>query len=70
MATNKKKKKVTPKVAANEKYQYTLKLVTSETCFTCKQQCPRGLAYLEKMSVPGAIGKGVPCRLTKGKGFK
>ncbi|MFC0470786.1 hypothetical protein ACFFHM_09850 [Halalkalibacter kiskunsagensis] len=70
MATNKKKKKAAPKIAASEKYQYTMKLVTSETCFICKQQCPRGLAYLEKMSKPGAIGKGVPCRLTKGRGFK
>jgi hypothetical protein len=70
MSSNSKKKKATPKISASEKYQYTLKIVTSETCITCKQQCPRGLAYLEKMSKPGAIGKGVPCILTRGRGFK
>ncbi|WNB91340.1 hypothetical protein [Bacillus sp. NEB1478] len=52
------------------KYQHTLKMVTSETCIACKTQCARGLEYIERMSEPGAFGKGVPCHLTKGKGFR
>jgi hypothetical protein len=52
------------------KYQYTQKMVTSETCIACKTQCVRGLAYMERMSQPGAMGKGVPCHLTKGRGHK
>ncbi|MDQ0337474.1 hypothetical protein J2S00_000244 [Caldalkalibacillus uzonensis] len=51
------------------KFQHTMKIVTSDKCETCRQ-CERGLAYLEKMSQPGAIGYGVPCILTKGKAFK
>ena len=65
-----KKKKKDTLVFANEKYSDTMKMVTSNTCFFCKSQCSRGLAYLEKMSMPGAIGKGVPCILTKGRAFK
>ncbi|MCT8138406.1 hypothetical protein H1D32_12005 [Anaerobacillus sp. CMMVII] len=64
----KKKKEVF--VVTNDKYSTTMKVVTSNTCFVCKNQCARGLAYLERMSKPGAIGKGVPCILTKGKGYK
>ncbi len=64
------KKKVIPKKSAAEKYMYTMKMVTSQTCFHCKTPCVRGLAYLEKMQAPGAVGKGVPCILTKGKAFK
>ncbi|WP_368504212.1 hypothetical protein AB3N04_19500 [Alkalihalophilus sp. As8PL] len=72
MAAKKKssKAKHVPKKTASEKYAYTLKSVTSETCIKCKTPCSRGMAYVEKMSAPGAIGKGVPCILTKGKGFK
>ncbi|UTR10469.1 hypothetical protein MM300_21800 [Evansella sp. LMS18] len=67
----KKKKKIKGStVTAAEKYKYTLKMVTSETCIACKKQCPRGLAYIEKMSKPGAVGRGVPCILTKGKPYK
>ncbi|KHF40678.1 hypothetical protein LQ50_07705 [Halalkalibacter okhensis] len=69
MAT-KNKKKAAPKMTASEKYQYTMKVVTSATCIACKKQCTRGLQYIEKMSKPGAIGKGVACHLTKGKAFK
>ena len=43
-----------------------MKMVTVETCIQCKQQCARGLAYIEKMMKPGTIGQGVPCILTKG----
>ncbi|WP_227935921.1 hypothetical protein [Alkalihalobacillus deserti] len=67
MAKKTNKKKTAPKISVNEKYAFTMKMVTSETCFACKQQCTRGLTYLEKMAVPGAIGKGVPCILTKGR---
>ncbi|MGO4886496.1 hypothetical protein ACJ2A9_01950 [Anaerobacillus sp. MEB173] len=63
-----KKKKVIQKKEGN-KFEHTLKIVTSDTCIKCKQQCKRGLNYIEKMSEPGAVGYGVPCHLTKGKGF-
>ncbi|MGE5703594.1 MAG: hypothetical protein ACM32O_13805 [Clostridia bacterium] len=62
----KKVKKKDP--AAVERSRNNMKLVTSQTCAVCKQQCQRGLKYLEKMSEPGAIGYGVPCILTRGKG--
>lgn len=45
--------------------QYTMRIVESSTCAVCRQQCARGLRYLDKMSEPGAVGKGVPCILTK-----
>jgi hypothetical protein len=70
MATKNKKKKAAPKITAAEKYQYTMKIVTSATCLACKQQCTRGLRYIDKMSKPGNIGKGVACHLTKGRAFK
>ena len=63
-------KKKTVAVSPLDKNKYTMKIVTSNTCSICKSQCTRGIAYLEKMSKPGAVGKGVPCILTKGKGFK
>ncbi|GAF66808.1 hypothetical protein [Alkalihalobacillus trypoxylicola] len=66
----KAKKKIQTKSTPNEKYQHTLKHVTSDTCIICKQKCKKGIEYIEKMSVPGSIGKGVPCHLTKGKGIK
>lgn len=53
-----------------DKNKYNMKVVTSSTCEACKQQCAKGLLYLDKMSKPGAVGYGVPCILTKGKGFK
>lgn len=70
MAKKAKQGKTVIKAPANEKYAYTMKIVTSDTCHSCKSKCTRGIAYMEKMSHPGAIGKGVPCPLTKGKGFK
>jgi hypothetical protein len=45
--------------------QYSMRIVESSTCAVCKQQCPRGLRYLAKMSEPGAVGNGVPCILTR-----
>ncbi|GED72256.1 hypothetical protein BRE01_59580 [Brevibacillus reuszeri] len=62
MAKSKKSKKKNTKQHPN---QQNLKIVTSSTCQVCKQQCARGLAYLEQMSQPGKIGFGVPCILTK-----
>nr|WP_017727497.1 hypothetical protein [Halalkalibacterium ligniniphilum] len=65
-----KKSRTISQATAAEKYKHSMKMVTSETCFVCKSQCAKGLTYLERMSVPGAVGKGVPCILTKGKAFK
>ena len=62
MAKSKKAKKKNTKQHPN---QQNLKIVTSSTCQVCKQQCARGLAYLDQMSQPGKIGFGVPCILTK-----
>ncbi|MDQ1910096.1 hypothetical protein D3C73_1560150 [compost metagenome] len=56
-----KGKKNTP---SSDKKQYHMKVVTSDVCERCRK-CTRGLRYLEKMSEPGAVGKGVPCILTK-----
>jgi hypothetical protein len=64
------KKKKAILVSVDQKYSYTMKMVTSSTCFSCRNQCSRGLAYLEKMNKPGAVGKGVPCILTAGKAYK
>lgn len=61
------KKVLLPQV---NKHAFNMKVVTSDVCFACKTKCNRGIAYMEKMSQPGAIGKGVPCILTKGKGYK
>ncbi len=52
------------------KTQFNMKVVTVDTCIACKTQCERGIQYIAKMSLPGAIGRGVPCILTKGKGYK
>ncbi|EJL42667.1 hypothetical protein BAG01nite_32560 [Brevibacillus agri] len=62
-----KGKKVKKRNSRQHPNQLNLKIVTSSTCLACKQQCARGLAYLERMSQPGAIGNGVPCILTKPK---
>ncbi|MBN6187336.1 hypothetical protein JQN58_10175 [Aneurinibacillus sp. BA2021] len=57
-------------VSPEEKNRFNMKVVTVDKCIVCKQQCARGLAYIDKMAQPGAIGYGVPCILTKGKGYK
>ncbi|MBG9945358.1 hypothetical protein ABE237_20095 [Brevibacillus formosus] len=62
-----KGKKIKKKDTRQHPNQMQLKIVTSHTCQICKQQCARGLAYLEQMSRPGAIGFGVPCILTRQK---
>lgn len=53
-----------------DRNMFNMKVVTSDVCAVCKQQCERGIRYMEKMSQPGAVGYGVPCILTKGKGYK
>jgi len=45
--------------------QFTMRVVESSFCEVCKRQCARGIRYLAHMSVPGAIGQGVPCILTR-----
>jgi hypothetical protein len=57
-------KTVKKKVESNRP-QYTMKIVESSVCAVCKTPCERGLRYLAKMSEPGAVGKGVPCILTR-----
>jgi hypothetical protein len=47
-----------------------MKIVPVDTCIQCKQQCGRGLSYIDHMAEPGAIGYGVPCILTKGNKSK
>ena len=42
-----------------------IKIVASATCEVCKDKCQSGIKYLEKMSQPGAEGKGVPCSKQK-----
>ncbi|MEC0230208.1 MULTISPECIES: hypothetical protein [Paenibacillus] len=67
MAPPKGKGKVTKKKELSSRVQYTMRLVESSTCAVCKTPCTRGLRYLSMMSQPGALGKGVPCILTRRK---
>ncbi|WP_159887494.1 hypothetical protein [Paenibacillus puerhi] len=67
MSKNKKAKKNTP-VSSIDKNQFNMKVVLSDVCARCRK-CDRGVRYLEKMAVPGAVGKGVPCILTRGKAY-
>ncbi|QHT60402.1 hypothetical protein GXP70_10965 [Paenibacillus lycopersici] len=53
------------KKSSSERKQAVLKIVLSDTCAVCKTPCARGMQYLESMQKPGAIGKGVPCILTR-----
>ncbi len=53
------------KQMASDHKQVNYKLVLSQTCEVCKTPCARGTAYLERMRQPGAVGKGVPCVLTR-----
>lgn len=54
-----------PAQAKGEKVHKGMRLVTSEVCEACKTPCARGMAYAARMREPGAVGKGVPCILTK-----
>ncbi|MFC3344209.1 hypothetical protein [Paenibacillus abyssi] len=65
MSKNKKGK--AKKQLVSDKKQYVMKLVLSDTCAVCKTPCDRGMDYLARMSRPGAVGKGVPCILTRKK---
>lgn len=49
----------------SEKVKKEMKLVMSETCEVCKTPCADGIHYRERMRMPGTVGKGVPCILTK-----
>ncbi|WNQ13562.1 hypothetical protein MJA45_11275 [Paenibacillus aurantius] len=53
-----------------DRNQFNMKIVTSDVCHACKHKCARGIRYMEAMAQPGALGRGVPCMLTKGKGYK
>lgn len=64
----KKVKKNEP--SAMDRNRYNMKIVTSDVCISCKHQCARGIQYMQIMSRPGALGKGVPCILTRGKAYK
>lgn len=55
-------------ISGQDRMKHSMRMVTSETCVVCKRQCERGIRYMESMSHPGALGYGVPCILTKGKG--
>ncbi|MFS0727711.1 hypothetical protein [Paenibacillus sp. 1P07SE] len=52
---------------ASDRSQYRMKLVLSDTCAVCPTPCARGTRYLAQMEQPGALGKGVPCILTRVK---
>jgi hypothetical protein len=58
------KAKKIKKQIASDRVQPQMKIVTSDVCAVCKTPCARGLAYLERMTMPGAAGAGVPCVLT------
>jgi hypothetical protein len=60
MAKAKNKKKA----VASDSFKPQMKIVTSDVCAVCRTPCVRGLAYLDRMTVPGAVGEGVPCVLT------
>lgn len=60
-----KGKVVKKKKSASDRKQYYYKLVLSDTCAVCKTPCARGMRYLDRMKQPGAVGKGVPCVLTR-----
>ncbi|WP_246427476.1 hypothetical protein [Paenibacillus phyllosphaerae] len=60
-----KGKAVKKQKSPSERKQAVLKMVLSGTCAVCKTPCARGMRYLESMQEPGAVGKGVPCILTR-----
>ncbi|SDW34538.1 hypothetical protein [Paenibacillus sp. CF384] len=60
-----KGKVVKKKKSPSDRKQAVLKLVLSDTCAVCKTPCARGMRYYEGMKQPGAMGKGVPCILTR-----
>jgi hypothetical protein len=69
MAKNKTAKKNDPP-SSLDRNRFNMKVVTSDVCKVCKTPCISGLSYLDRMSEPGAVGRGIPCILTRGKGYK
>lgn len=53
------------KSASGGRIQYTMRIVTSDRCKVCPTPCARGMRYLKHMTQDGAVGKGVPCILTR-----
>ncbi|MEN1988638.1 hypothetical protein [Paenibacillus hubeiensis] len=51
--------------AKSDKVRVSMKLVTSDVCERCKTPCARGTEYAARMRLGGAVGKGVPCILTR-----
>ncbi|NHN29945.1 hypothetical protein G9U52_08865 [Paenibacillus sp. S3N08] len=66
--SSKKATKKTTLASSADRYRFNMKVVTSDVCSRCKK-CERGRRYLEEMSQPGAIGRGVPCILTRGRAY-
>jgi len=60
-AKNAKLKKAPPSDRRNMRQQ----VVLSATCEACPTPCAKGIRYRERMRVPGAVGRGVPCVLTR-----
>lgn len=60
-----KAKAAKKKQSSSDKRQTVMKIVLSDTCAVCKTPCARGIRYWERMKRPGAVGKGVPCILTR-----
>ena len=49
-------------IANNAKEQIIkTKMVAAAVCESCKEQCQSGKEYLERMSIPGTVGRGAPC---------
>lgn len=69
MAKNKTAKKNDPP-SSLDRNRFNMKVVTSDSCRVCKTPCADGIDYLSRMAEPGAVGKGIPCILTRGKGYK
>ncbi|PYI54474.1 hypothetical protein [Paenibacillus flagellatus] len=53
------------KQAPGSRVQAHYKIVSSDVCAVCRQQCERGIRYMARLERPGAVGNGVPCVLTR-----
>ncbi len=60
-AKNARAKKAPP----SDKKHMRMQVVLSATCEACPTPCARGIRYRERMRQAGAVGKGVPCILTR-----
>ena len=54
-------------LSSGNRNSFNMKLVTSDVCEVCKLQCEKGIRYMEQMKVPGSVGKGIPCILTRNR---